>query len=179
MLTLALAAALASGCASGPSAPTAGQMEADASQVTYAMNMKMSEDGVLKADLNADTAITRVGETRTELKGVKLTFFNPGRPPGNLTSKTGEYDQASGAMIARGGVVLVIPGEKGMRTIKSEELHWDQKGDRVWSTVATSMTEEGKVLYTQGFTSNTAFTNVQGTNARTNMVPVGSGGVTF
>ncbi|HEU0052594.1 MAG TPA: LPS export ABC transporter periplasmic protein LptC [Longimicrobium sp.] len=178
-LTLALAAALASACARGPSAPTTGQIEADASQVTYAMNMKLSEEGVLKADLNADTAITRVGETRTELKGVKLTFFNPGRPPGKLTSTGGEYDQASGAMIARGHVVLIVPGEKGMRTIRSEELHWDQKGDRVWSTVATSIEEGGKILYTQGFNSNSAFTNVTGTNAHSNQVPVGSGGVTF
>src|ERR1044072_390169 len=117
--------ALGAACGPAPTNPTTGTIEADASQVTYDMNMRVTENGILKADLFADTAITPVGETRTQMKKVRLTFFNPGEPPSKLTSKTGEYDQVSGAMIARGNVVLIVPGDKGLRTIKSEELHWD------------------------------------------------------
>src|SRR5215213_5377679 len=179
ILATILAAAALAACGRAPMNPGTGAIDAEASQVTYGMNMKVTENGVMKADLFADTAITPVGETRTQLKRVKLTFFNPGEPPGKLTSKTGEYDQTSGAMIARGDVVLIVPGEKGMRTIRSEELHWDQKGDRVWSTVTTSITEQGQTLVTQGFTSNAKFTNVQGNNARVTGVKVGEGGIRF
>lgn len=175
--TLALLLATA---ACGPSpAASVGEIAADASQVTYELNLKITEEGVLKADLLADTATTPIGETRTQLKGVRLTFFNPGQAPGKLTSKSGEYDQASGLMIARENVVLVTPGEKGMRTIKSEELHWDQKGDRVWSEKETSIEENGQTLVTQGFTSNSRFTQVSGNNAKTGAVKVGEGGIRF
>jgi LPS export ABC transporter protein LptC len=173
------AAALAAACERAPTNAATGTIDANASQVTYDMNMRVTENGVLKADLFADTAITPLGESRTQLKKVRLTFFNPGEPPSKLTSKTGEYDQNSGAMIARGDVVLLVPGDKGMRTIKSEELHWDQKGDRVWSEKVTTITEAGQTLVTQGFNSNAKFTNVQGNNARVTGVQVGQGGIRF
>ena len=178
ILGLALTVPLTA-CGGGPAAPTTGELAADASQVTYDLNLKLTQEGVLKADLFADTAVQRPGETKTDLKNVRLTFFNPGRPPGKMTSRTGEYDQVTGAMTARGKVVLIVPGEgKGMRTITSEELHWDQRGDRIWSTVYTRIVEEGRTMHTEGFTSNTAFTNVQGTNARVEGVQV-SGGTAF
>jgi LPS export ABC transporter protein LptC len=179
VLVTILATLAAAACGPPPTNPGTGKIDADASQVTYDLNMKMTEEGVLKADLLADTAITPVGETRTQLRGVRLTFFNPGQAPGKLTSKSGEYDQTTGLMIARENVVLVIPGEKGMRTIKSEELHWDQRGDRVWSDKKTTIEEGGETLTTQGFTSNSRFTNVSGTNATTGAVRVGEGGIRF
>jgi len=178
LLPVLVLAALAA-CGPGPADAGTAEIEADASQVTYGMNMRITENGVLKADLFADTAITPMGDTRTQMKKVRLTFFNPGEPPGKLTSKTGEYAQESGVMIARGDVVLIIPGDKGMRTIRSQELHWDQRGDRVWSEKETSITENGETLITQGFTSNSKFTNVSGTNATTGGVRVGQGGIRF
>ena len=172
------AAALLAACAP-PADPGTAQIEADASQVTYDMHMRVTEAGVLKADLFADTAVTPVGDTRTNMKRVRLTFFNPGEPPSKLTSKTGEYEQQSGMMIARGDVVLIVPGDKGLRTIRSQELHWDQRSDRVWSDKETSITENGETLITSRFTSNSKFTNVEGTTARSSNVRVGSGGIRF
>jgi LPS export ABC transporter protein LptC len=151
----------------------------NSNQVTVGMNLKLTEAGVLKADLFADTAVTPAGETRSQLTKVRLTFFNPGKAPSKLTSRTGEYDQQSGQMTARGGVVLLTPGDRGMRTITSEELFWDQKADRVWSEVETTIVENGQTLITDGFTSNAAFTNIQGKNARVQGVRVGEGGIRF
>ena len=155
--------------------------EANADQVTIGMKLKMTEEGTTKADLFADTAVTPPGSSRTQLTGVKLVFNTPSGQQGKLTSKTGEYDPNSGVMVARGKVVLIVPGEqgKGTRTIKSEELLWDQRGVRVWSDRATSMEEGGKTLFTQSFNADSRFTNVQGTNARTNSVQVGEGGIRF
>ncbi len=158
--------------------PTA--TEASADQVTYRMNLKMTEEGALKADLYADTAITKNGESRTFLSNVKLTYYNPApQPPTKLTSKKGEYDPQSGLMVARQNVVLIVPGDKGLRTIKSEELYWDQRNDRVWSERETSVTEEGKTFWTKGFTSDSRFTNVTGSHGRSSGVRVGEGGIRF
>ncbi|HSU18034.1 LPS export ABC transporter periplasmic protein LptC [Longimicrobium sp.] len=173
-----LGLALLAACGVEPAGPAIAA-DANSNQVTIGMNLKISEAGRLKADLFADTAVTPEGETRSQLKKVRLTFYEPGRQPSRLTSKTGEYDQTSGMMTARGNVVLITQGDKGMRTIKSEELHWDQGGDRVWSEKSTTIVENGQTLISDGFTSNSAFTNVQGKNAVVQGVKVGSGGITF
>jgi LPS export ABC transporter protein LptC len=161
--------------------PGGGTFEADASQVTVGMKMKMTENGITRAEVYADTARSQPGATLSQLTRVRLEFIMPSGARGKMTSKTGEYDPGSEVMVARGNVVLVIPGEngKGTRTIRSEELHWDQRGDRVWSTKPTSMEEEGRTLYTDNFTSDSRFTNVQGTNARSSAVKMGEGGFTF
>jgi LPS export ABC transporter protein LptC len=154
--------------------------DVSSNQVTVGMNLKITEEGRTKADLFADTAITPAGETRSQLVHVRLTFFTPGKAPSKLTSKSGEYDQESGEMTARGNVVLITPGDKGMRTIKSEELHWDQRGDHVWSEKLTTIVENGQTLISKGgFTSNASFTNVSGTNSEVSGVKVGQGGVAF
>jgi LPS export ABC transporter protein LptC len=162
--------------------PPAGVPVADVSsnQVTVGMHLKITEEGRIKADLFADTAVTPAGETQSQLTNVKLTFFNPGKAPSKLTSKTGEYDQESGEMTARGNVVLITPGDKGMRTIRSQELHWDQKADHVWSEKLTTIVENGQTLISKGgFTSNASFTNVTGRNAEVTGVKVGEGGISF
>jgi LPS export ABC transporter protein LptC len=175
---VALLAALLAGCGEAPvGAPVA--TATNSNQVTVGMNLKITEAGTIKADLSADTAVTPAGETRSQLTRVRLVFFNAGKAPSRLTSRTGEYDQQTGQMTARGDVVLLTPGDKGMRTITSQELYWDQKGDRVWSELETTIVENGQTLITEGFTSNAAFTNIQGKNGRVKGVRVGEGGIRF
>lgn len=178
--SLALPIAMLAAACEQPSAAVPVATDVSSNQVTVGMNLKITEEGRMKADLNADTAITPAGETRSQLRRVRLTFFNPGKAPSKLTSKTGEYDQESGEMTARGSVVLITPGDKGMRTIKSEELHWDQRADHVWSDRLTTIVENGQTLVSKGgFTSNASFTNVTGRDATVTGVKVGSGGVSF
>jgi LPS export ABC transporter protein LptC len=168
----ALAACEAPPAPIGPVAP-----DADATQRTYGMNLKLTENGVLKADLYGDTAYTKPNTEVTELKGVKLTFYDSqGKKPGKLTSKTGEYDARTGIMIARGNVVLITHNDKGEeRIIRSEELHYDQRGDRVWSDRETIIDEAGRHAVTDGFTSDTRFTNMRGKNARSTGIRVNAG----
>lgn len=175
---LALAALAA--CETPPPA-TSGPVaaDADASQRTYGMNLKLTESGVLKADLRGDTAFQRPGNPDvTELRRVRLTFYDQGgKKPGTLTSKTGDYDTRTGIMVARGNVVLVTYDEKGVkRTIRSEELHYDQRGDRVWSDRETFVDKQGESFISQGFTSDTRFTNITGKNARSSGVQVNQAG---
>ena len=177
---LILAVAMLAACEPAPPAPTGPvAAEADASQRTYGMNLKLTEAGVLKADVYGDTAFQRPGNADvTELRKVRLVFYDEkGTRPGTLTSKTGEYDVRTGIMVARGNVVLVTHNEKGQkRTIRSEELHYDQRGDRVWSERETFVEENGETFVSQGFTSDTRFTNVQGRNAKSTGVRVNQTG---
>lgn len=171
-----LCAALAA-CESAPAPSGPVAADADATQRTYGMNLKLTENGVLKADLYGDTAFTRPNTEVTELKGVKLTFFDSeGKKPGKLTSKTGEYDARTGIMVARGSVVLVTHNDKGQeRIIRSEELHYDQRGDRVWSDRETIIDEAGRHAVTDGFTSDTRFTSMRGKNAKSTGIRVNAG----
>lgn len=174
-LWLVLAALAACGTAPAPAAST--EEAVDATQRTFGMNLKMSEEGTLKADLYGDTAFQRPGTDVTEVRGVKLVFYNEGTKPGELTSATGEYDPNSGIMVARGDVVLVTYNEQGERRIvKSEELHYDPRGDRVWSELETTVEEADRTLVSDGFRSDTRFTRIEGKNSRTTGVRVNQGG---
>jgi LPS export ABC transporter protein LptC len=176
LLTLALAALAA--CGSAPSAPVT--EETDASQRTFGMNLKLTENGELKADLYGDTAYRRPGTDVVEVRGVKLTFFDGDRNPGELTSESGEYDERTGIMVARGTVVLVTHNEKGeRRVVRSDELHYDPRGDRVWSDLETTVEEEGRTLISDGFDSDTRFTHIRGRNSRSGGVRVNAGAGDF
>jgi LPS export ABC transporter protein LptC len=172
-----LAVCALAACKAPPAATGPVEAEADATQRTYGMNLKLTEHGILKADLYGDTAFTRPNTEVTELKGVKLTFFDSeGKKPGKLTSRTGEYDARTGVMIARGNVILITRNDKGQeRIIKSEELHYDQRGDRVWSDRETIIDEPGRHAVTDGFTSDTRFTNMRGKNAKSTGIRVNAG----
>lgn len=170
----------APGCKESTTAPkqTAGDVaEARADQVIYGLSHKITAQGIRKADLKADTAYTRPNDTRVNLKGVDLTFYDVnGKQTGHLTSRTGEYDLASRIMIARGKVVLVLTGEKGPRTIRSEELHYEQQANRVWSDKKTSLEEAGQTYHGNGFESDLTFTNVSVRSLKTSAITTKSGG---
>lgn len=179
LLALALAAA---GCrpptteAEGK-AKAADPVESSADQIFYGLRHKVTAEGVRKADLFSDTAFTRPNDPKVQLRGVRLSFFDAtGAQNGTLTSRTGEYDMNGGEMIARGNAVLVLQEKDGPRTVRTDELHYDQKADRVWSDKQTTVEQNGKTITSQTFTSDTRFQVVRGTNARSNEIPVQGGG---
>jgi LPS export ABC transporter protein LptC len=182
LLPLAAAAALAAcrGETTPPAAQTAAQIEASADQIIYGMRHKVTTEGVRKADLRSDTAYTRPGDPIVRLKGVRLTFFDEnGRQTGELTSKTGEYNLGAGMMIARGNAVLALSGPKGPRVIETEELHYEQRADRVWSEKATTMKEAGQTYRGNSFTSDTKFENVTVQQLTTTGIPTKGQGIRF
>ena len=71
-------------------------------QVIYGLEHVMTTGGVRKANLHGDTAYFKDADSRVDLKGVKLDFFNEttGATSGSLTSRTGKYDMRTGAMTA-------------------------------------------------------------------------------
>jgi hypothetical protein len=109
----AAVAIIIAGCGRTTSPIGSGAFEADANQVTIGMKMKMTEEGTTKADIFADTAVTMPGQTRTNLKGVRLLFSTPSGQQGTLTSRSGEYDPASQVMVRRGASSSSSPASRG------------------------------------------------------------------
>ncbi len=149
-------------------------------QVIYGLEHVMTTGGVRKANLHGDTAYFKDADSRVDLKGVRLDFFNEttGAGSGSLTSRTGKYDMRTGAMTANGNAVLTIQGEKGPRVITSEELNYDVAGNRIWSSKPTVMKENGKeVGRGTSFESDAKFQNLTVRNAQgSGPAPTGSGG---
>lgn len=132
-----------------------------ADQVIMDVEHFITSDGVRRAHLQADTAYMFEDSTVTQLRVVRLEMFSDaGNLTSTLTSEQGDYNSATQKTVARGNVVLVMPGPDG-RTIWTEELHYDPVSKRVWSDVPTRMlTSGGQDLHGQGFTADDQFVNV-------------------
>lgn len=169
IITLILAALLTA-CGSESTTPAA---VADASglpadNIIQGLRHVMTKEGVRTGILEADTAYMYEVGRKLDLRGVELEFFNEsGMRSGTLTSETGEYDIASGAFVARGDVVLITDSPEGRRHLETEELHYDVQGDRLWSDVDFTLTQNGRVTHGTSFTSDARFQSWTVRGART------------
>ncbi len=120
----------------------------------------LTEDGIRRGVLDADSAYFYNDSAKADLRKVHLVLFNEtGGEAANLTSKAGQLDQHTNAMVATGNVVLVA--RSGGQRIETEELHYDPNQHRVWSTVKSIITQQGSRVTTQGFNSDDQLHNIQ------------------
>jgi LPS export ABC transporter protein LptC len=167
---LILLAGILAGCGSESTtpAPVANTAELPADNIIQGLHHVMTKDGVRTGVLNGDTAFMYETGRRLDLKGVNLEFFGEtGARSGTLTSKTGEYEIATGSFIARGNVVLITQGPSGERRLETEELHYDVQGDQLWSDKPFVLHENGRVTRGNSFRSDSRFQSWTVTNART------------
>jgi LPS export ABC transporter protein LptC len=164
-----LCALILTACESNEVTPTAtaGYRDIEADQIVYDMEQYVTAAGRQRAVLRGDTAYVFEDSAKALIKNVNLTLFDDaGQESAQLTSREGDFHNATQAMLARGKVVLVTRGADS-RTIESEELHYDPNTKRVWSTKATVMrSKDGTVVNGSGFESDDRFANVRITNAR-------------
>jgi LPS export ABC transporter protein LptC len=162
---LALAAVLAAGCADGQSPTATGYMELPADQVMVGVTQSLESNGVRAALLRSDTVYMYNDSAKSHLRGVDLTLFDEdGAVSSTLTSLSGEINQRTDAMVARGTVVLVT--ENGERRIETEELHYDPQSKRVWTNVPFVMHHQGAISRGTAFESDDQFRNFRVTEAR-------------
>jgi LPS export ABC transporter protein LptC len=181
MVALLLGAA-ASGC-EAVTVPmrTTDRAELPADQVIHGLRNTLTNNGVREAELRADSAYLHAGSGALDLMNVELHFYDEqGRERGKLTSETGEYDQVTGGMVARGSVVLVLYGDQP-REITGEELNFNLNQDRIWSDRAVVLKEGGVTVSGEGLDANASFTNVKLRNASTSDLPMSDSdvGITF
>lgn len=161
ILALVLLAAFGAACDSKTQPPVAATspLADSADQVMYGVRFKLTDAGVDRAQLYADTAYFFDDNTRIELENVNTTFFTTmGAKDAVLTSRHGTNNTRTGNMVARKNVVVV--SEDGRR-LTTAELTYNPQRNEISSDSAFVMTEPNRRLAGIGFRSDPNMNNIQ------------------
>ena len=124
--------ALLAACGGKPKVDVVAQVEAaadTADQLMIGLTQYITESGIRKAYLEADTAFLYENAGRADLKKVKVTFFGPaGDTSSVVTGKVGFYDWRTGKMETREDVVVVLSNGGRLTT---SVLRYDQAKNEV------------------------------------------------
>lgn len=122
-----------------PSAVRAATAADSADQIMFGVRLDVTDAGVRRAAVQADTAYMYDDNTRTEMRQVHATFFTPtGEQDGVLTSKEGTYNTRLGNMEARGNVVVTATDG---RKLESPHLNYDPARNEITSDSSFIVTE--------------------------------------
>jgi LPS export ABC transporter protein LptC len=158
---VALFAIASAGCSSKKQPPVAthSPMADSADQVMYGARFNLTDKGLQRAQLEADTAYFFEDNTRIELEPVHTTFFTAtGAKDAVLTAQRGTYNSRTTSMVARKNVVVV--SEDGRR-LTTPELLYNQQMNQISSDSAFVMTEPNRRLEGIGFRSDPNMKNIQ------------------
>ncbi|HLB11043.1 MAG TPA: LPS export ABC transporter periplasmic protein LptC [Gemmatimonadaceae bacterium] len=130
-----------------------------ADQIMFGISTFITDKGLLKAQLQADTGYFFDGNSRIEMRNEKTTFFtNTGERSAILTSKEGTYITARSTMEARKNVLVVTTDGKRLTT---EQLHYNQGTNEISSDSSFVMTEPTRELRGIGFVSDPNLINIR------------------
>jgi LPS export ABC transporter protein LptC len=142
-----------------PPVATHSPLADSADQVMYGARFNLTDKGLQRAQLQADTAYFFEDNTRIELEPVHTTFFTAtGAKDAVLTSLRGTYNSRTTNMVARKNVVVV--SEDGRR-LTTQELIYNQQLNQISSDSAFVMTEPNRRLEGIGFRSDPNMKNIQ------------------
>ena len=161
LLVVLSAVSIATGCQEpGATPPVAARAVTDsADQTMFGVRLVLSNLGIQRALLQADTAYTYQDNTRTELRVVRSTFYTEtGVKEGTLTSREGTYDSRSGTMEARGNVIVIA--EDGRR-LETPQLRYDPQRNEISGDSAFVLTRPGDILTGVGFTTDPNLTRIR------------------
>ena len=163
-----LGALAVAACETGikPTATIAAPDSAD--QVHFGMSHYVTNMGVQRAQVQADTAYFYSPSQTAELRNVNITFYDVrGAQTSTLTSREGTYHWRGGDMEARGNVVVVrVDGAK----LRTAVLRYNQARNQVSSDQPFVFDEPTRHIEGEGFTSDPDFKVV------TAIRPRGTGG---
>ena len=161
VLALVLVVAIGGACDSKKQPPVAASspLADSADQVMYGVKFNLTDRGVDRAHLEADTAYFFDDNTRIELENVNTTFYtSTGAKDAVLTSRRGTNNTRTGNMVARRNVVVV--SEDGRR-LTTDELIYNPQRNEISSDSAFVMTEPNRRLEGIGFRSDPNMRNIQ------------------
>jgi LPS export ABC transporter protein LptC len=117
-LVIVLSAAAALACEEAGVRPTTTVQAADsADQVLEGFSHYVTNEGILRSRVEADTAFFYEPTQITELHNVKVVFFDiKGAESSTLTAKRGIYRWQDGSMESSGSVVVVSPDGRRLAT---------------------------------------------------------------
>jgi LPS export ABC transporter protein LptC len=127
--------------------------------VLIGMTHYVTETGLQRARVQADTAYFFSNTQTAELRHVHITFYDArGAESSTLTAREGTYHWRTGDMEGRGNVVVVTTDG---RTLKSEVMRYQQLRNEVSSDQAFVFDAPGNQhIEGEGFTSDPAFKNL-------------------
>jgi LPS export ABC transporter protein LptC len=130
-----------------------------ADQVMFGVKTLLTDRGLLRAELSADTAFFFDDNTRVEMRKVRTTFFtNTGQRHSVLTAEEGTYNTRLSETEARGNVVVV--GEGG-RKLTTEQLEYEQGQNEIKSDSAFVFTAPNRRLEGVGFVSDPEMSRIR------------------
>ena len=139
-----------------------------ADQVLITMSHEVTDSGVRRAKVRADTAYFYSPSQTAELRRVHITFYDPvGVETSTLTAHEGTYHWRTGDMEGRGDVVVV---RTDGATLRTDVLRYNQAKSQVSSDRPFVFDEPNRHIEGEGFTSDPAFKVV------TAIKPKGTGG---
>lgn len=147
-------------CSSGtePKVTSANPLVDSANQVLFGVSTMITEQGVLRAQLQADTAYFFDDNSRIEVRHEKTTFYTAmGQQNAVLTSLEGTYIMPRGVMQARKNVVVVTTDGKRLETTL---LDYAQQSNLVSSDSAFVLTQPSGEIRGIGFTSDPNLANL-------------------
>jgi LPS export ABC transporter protein LptC len=142
-----------------PARATTSALADSADQLLIQAMTRVTDKGVLRAELNSDTAFFFQDNTKIEMRNVRAVFYSStGTNDGVLVSKEGTYDTRAGQFEARGDVVVVsVDG----RRLTTPRLRFDQALNQVTSDTSFVVTEPDRELRGIGFVSDPNLVNVR------------------
>ncbi len=144
---------------SNPTVPKVATTADSADQVMFKMRTILTDRGVQRAELLADTGYFFDENTRAELRVVTTTFFNKdGARDGVLTARRGTYNMRANVMEARQNVVIV--GSDG-RKLTSPMVRFEQFRNMIVSDSPFVLLEGERRLEGIGFESDPQMLSVK------------------
>jgi len=143
--------------------PTATISAADsADQVMQNMSHYVTNAGIQRAHVRADTAYFYSPSQTAELRSVHITFYDTrGAQTSTLTSREGTYHWRTGDMEARGNVVVV---RTDGATLRTEVIRYSQAKNQVSSDRDFVFDEPTRHILGTGFTADPDFKVVTATH---------------
>lgn len=137
--------------------PATSALPDSADQIAFGVRVMLTDQGVNKGVLLADTAFTYDDDTRLELRRINLTFYtSTGVKDGVMTSREGTYNMRLSRIEARGDVV--VARDDGKR-LASQQLVFDQVRNQFFTDSSFVLNEPNKVLSGLGFESDPQLTS--------------------
>lgn len=162
---VAVAAACGDDRPDAVAAVAAAAMAADsADQLIIGMTHYITENGVRKAYLEADTAFFYENTGRAELRRVRVTFFGPsGDTSSVVTSRLGSYETRTSRMEAREDVVVVLSNGGRLTTsvLRYDQARNEVSTDQHYVYVGPDQNTEG-----EGFVTDPALSTIRTSRPR-------------
>lgn len=130
-----------------------------AEQMAFGIDFFLTDGGVRRAKIHADTLLVYEDGTREELFKVTGTFFTAtGAQDAVMNAARGSHNNRLGTMEARGNVVIV--SSKGEQ-LESPQLRYDPSRNEISSDSAFTLTQGERVTRGVGFVSNPDMSNMR------------------